>query len=78
MFGGPTLKQHCLNTDYSHNAVSMLGHRLRRWANIETALSECAVFAGEDDMLRLGILMLMMLLLTSSHPQKMDGDPILF
>ena len=24
----------------------MLSHRLRRWPNIETALSECPVFAG--------------------------------
>ena len=26
------------------NAVSMLGQRLRRWTNIETALGECPVF----------------------------------
>ena len=34
------------NTGHSPNAVSMLAHRLRRWANIETALGECPVFAG--------------------------------
>ena len=34
------------NTGYSPNAVSMLGHRLRRWPNIEIALGECPVFAG--------------------------------
>ena len=28
------------NTGYSHNAVSMLAHRLRRWSNMETALGE--------------------------------------
>ena len=33
-------------TRHSPNAVSMLGHRLRRWLNIETALVECPVFAG--------------------------------
>ena len=26
----------------------MLGHRLRRWPNIETALGECPVFAGRS------------------------------
>ena len=35
------------NTRHSHNAVSMLAHRLRRWPNIETALGECPVFAGK-------------------------------
>ena len=34
------------NTGHSPKAVSMLKHRLRRWPNIETALSECPVFAG--------------------------------
>ena len=34
------------NTGHSPNAVSMLGQRRRRWANIETALGECPVFAG--------------------------------
>ena len=34
------------NTGYSHNAVSMLAHRPRRWPNIETALGEWPVFAG--------------------------------
>ena len=34
------------NTGHSPDAVSMLGHRRRRWANIETALSECPVLAG--------------------------------
>ena len=34
------------NTRHSHNAVSMLGHRLRRWTNIETALIVCLVFSG--------------------------------
>ena len=34
------------NTGHSHNAVSMLGQRRRRWANIETALGEFPVFAG--------------------------------
>ena len=28
------------NTGYSHNVVSMLAHRLRRWPSIETALGE--------------------------------------
>ena len=31
------------NTRHSPNAVSMLAHRLRRWPNIETALSVCWV-----------------------------------
>ena len=35
------------NTGHSPNAVSMLAHRLRRWPNIETALDECPVFAGD-------------------------------
>ena len=35
------------NTGHSPNAVSMLGQRRRRWANIETALGECPVFAGQ-------------------------------
>ena len=30
---------------YSPNDVSMLGHRLRRWPSIETALGECPVLA---------------------------------
>ena len=34
------------NTGHSLNAVSMLGQRRRRWANIETVLSECPVFSG--------------------------------
>ena len=34
------------NTGYSHNAVSMLAHRLRCWPNFETALGEWPVFAG--------------------------------
>ena len=34
------------NTRYSTNVVSMVGQRLRRWPNIETALGECLVFAG--------------------------------
>ena len=34
------------NTSHSSNAVLMLAHRLRRWTNIETALDECLVFAG--------------------------------
>ena len=33
------------NTGHSNNAVSMLGQRRRRWANIETILGECHVFA---------------------------------
>ena len=33
---------------HSHNAVSMLGQRRRRWASIETALCECLVFAGME------------------------------
>ena len=33
------------NTGYSHNAVSLSAHRLRRWPNIETALGEWPVFA---------------------------------
>ena len=33
------------NTGYSLDAVSMLVQRRRRWANIETALSEYPVFA---------------------------------
>ena len=33
------------NTGHSLNAVSMLAQRRRRWANIETAFSECLVFA---------------------------------
>ena len=34
------------NAGHSPNAVSMLGQRRRRCANIETSLGECAVFAG--------------------------------
>ena len=34
------------NSKHLPNAVSMLGQRRRRWANIETALGECPVFAG--------------------------------
>ena len=34
------------NTGHSPDAVSMLGQRRRRCANIETALDECPVFAG--------------------------------
>ena len=33
------------NTGHTLNAVSMLGQRRRRWANIETALGGCPVFA---------------------------------
>ena len=33
------------NTRGSPNAGSMLGHRLRRWPNIEPALGEPVVFA---------------------------------
>ena len=33
------------NTGHFPNAASMLGQRRRRWANIETALGECPVFA---------------------------------
>ena len=33
------------NTVHSPNFVLMLGQRRRRWANIETALGECPVFA---------------------------------
>ena len=36
------------NTGHSPNAVSMLDQRRRRWANGETALGECPVFAGEE------------------------------
>ena len=36
------------NTGHLTNAVSMLGQRRRRWANIEKALGECHVFAGID------------------------------
>ena len=35
------------NTGHSPNAVSMLGQRRRRCANIETALGECPVLAGK-------------------------------
>ena len=34
------------NTGYSHNAVSLLAHRLRLWPIMETALGEWPVFAG--------------------------------
>ena len=34
------------NTGHLPDAVSMLDQRRRRWANIETVLSECPVFAG--------------------------------
>ena len=34
------------NMRHSHNAVSMLGHRRRRWASIETAFGECHAFVG--------------------------------
>ena len=33
------------NTGHSPNVVSLLVQRQRRWANIETALGECLVFA---------------------------------
>ena len=36
------------NTAHAQNAVSKLGHRLRRWPNIETSLGECNVFAGRQ------------------------------
>ena len=39
-------------TRHSSNAVSMLGHRLRRWPNIETALGVCIVFAGATQLSR--------------------------
>ena len=35
------------NTGRSRNAGSMLGHRLRRWPNIEPTLPESLVFAGK-------------------------------
>ena len=35
-----------VNTRRSPNAGSMLGQRRRRWANIEPALGECLVIAG--------------------------------
>ena len=38
---------HPANTGHSPYAVSMLGHRLRRWPNIKTASGECPVFAGQ-------------------------------
>ena len=34
------------DTGYSPKTVSILGQRRKRWANIETALGECHVFAG--------------------------------
>ena len=34
------------NTGQSPNAVSKLDQRRRRWANIETVLGKCPVFAG--------------------------------
>ena len=34
------------NTAHSPTAFSMLGHRLRRWPNIENAVGECPVFSG--------------------------------
>ena len=53
---GPTIIQHwvcCIlcactstNTCHSPNAVSKLNYSLRRWPNIEIALSDCPVFAG--------------------------------
>ena len=47
--GGPTVDKHRANfpadTKRSANVVSMLGHRLRRWPNIETTLDERHVFA---------------------------------
>ena len=33
----------------SPNAVSMLGQRRRQWTNIETALGEFSLFAGNWD-----------------------------
>ena len=39
--------KHPANTGNSHNAVSMLAHRLQRWLSIETTLCECPVFAGK-------------------------------
>ena len=35
------------NTRLLPNAVLMLGHRLRRWPNINTALGNCLVFADK-------------------------------
>ena len=35
-----------VDTRCSPNADLMLGHRLRRWPNIKSALGECLVFAG--------------------------------
>ena len=37
------VEQGSANTGQSSNAVSMLGQRQRRWANIETALGECTI-----------------------------------
>ena len=42
------------DTGHSPNAASMLGHRLRRWPNIETALGEFPVFLGLTQPLNLG------------------------
>ena len=36
----PASIRHCTNADL------MLGHRLRRWPNIKSALVQCLVFAG--------------------------------
>ena len=42
------------HTRPSPNADSMLGKRRRRWANIETALGECLVFAEAAPTHRIG------------------------
>ena len=39
-------KSYPANTRRSSNVVSMLGHRLRRWSNIETTLVERPVYAS--------------------------------
>ena len=48
---GPTDTAFPAITGHSPNAVSMLGQRRRRWANIETALDECPVFVVLDQYL---------------------------
>ena len=39
------IMQQSENSVQSPNAVAMMGQRRRLWVNIETALSECHVFA---------------------------------
>ena len=48
MIGVIIIKHIPANTGHSPNAVSMLGQRQRRWANIETALGVCLVFSISD------------------------------